>query len=108
MRNEKCEKEVENEKLFLISHFTFLISLSCTLNNVPRVNHCRGAAFAGFEPDHDVLGEIRFAAERRLCNGNRPVLHVGERLVEVAEVPVFRRVGCRDIIVEEPLVRQAA
>ena len=49
-------------------------------------------AFARFEPGDDVGVELGFAVGRGAGDGNRPVLHVGERLLEVAEEVVLRRV----------------
>ena len=47
------------------------------------------ATIAGLEADDDVLVELGLAARRRLCRRDRPTPHVGERLAEISDEPLF-------------------
>src|SRR5688572_29718507 len=57
--------------------------LAGVLHHVAGVDDGRRAALAGLEADHDVVVEVRLAVLRRLRDGDRPVLHVGEGLFEI-------------------------
>ena len=67
-----------------------------TSDDVAGVDDRRCTAFAGLEPDHDILIEVGLAIRRRLRHGDRPVLHVGKRLAEVADKPPF--LGIRSLV----------
>src|SRR5689334_15011521 len=53
------------------------------LHDVPGIEHGRSSPLASFEAEHDIIIEFRFASDRSLGDGDRPVLHIGERLSEI-------------------------
>ena len=84
------EPDISGSRLSTLNpRHTNLDQSTRVLHDIPRIEHRRRAALAGFEPQHDVVVELGFAADRRLRHRDRPVFHVGERPAEIADEPIL-------------------
>jgi len=62
-------------------------TLTGVFDNVPGIDHGRGASFAGLEADHYVVSKVGFTMELGVRHRDWPVFHVGKGALEVADEP---------------------